>query len=121
MADLHTFDDQHNHNTIEKEKLVYTTMILANLFFVFQAYVHLFILYQVYSFARSTRKYKNHDVYCMILSKDVPAIPAFLNFDLLRKFFERRLQNNSLVSQQAFVQATINDYVQHQLHAKGVA
>ena len=83
--------------------MVYMTMILANLFFVYQTYVHLFILYQVYNFARSTRKYKNHDVYCMILSKDVPAISAFLNFDLLKKFFERRLQSNSLGSQQAFV------------------
>ena len=63
-------------------------------------------------FSRRSYQYKAFDTYDLILGREVPAVVAFNNFELLEKYFDSRVLNDKLRYAEAHAQAQINEYVE---------
>ena len=100
--------------TMDGLKVQYSAALVSNIYFIAQFWVHLFILYQLIYFSRRSYQYKAFDTYDLILGREVPAVVAFNNFELLEKYFDSRVSNDKLRYAEAHAQAQINEYVEAQ-------
>ena len=75
---------------------MYAHFFTSNLFHLYQFFVFLFILYQMTYFTKKSVQYNTFDTSDPILGREVPAIVAFNNFNLLEQYVDTRTQNNTL-------------------------
>ena len=103
---------QNEDYTTQNYKIVYSNNFVANMFCVYQVWVHGFILYQVIYYTNDNVQYRSFDTYDPILKRDVPAIVAFNNFNLLERYYKTKRSNKKLAHLETKIQAHINEYVE---------
>ena len=84
-------------------KAHYSSIFVKNIYFVSQTGIHLFILYQIVYFSRTSSQYKAFNTYDTILGREVPAVVAFNNFNLLKDYFSSRNSGDQVKYAEAHV------------------